>query len=109
MLTGSITRRQSAKVLLGAATAAAMGGVGGVQAAEKKSVKIGMDLSLTGADAESAKRVEYGALLAIDDANAKGGVGGYMIEAVPTARRRRASTIRPRLRRMRVRWSPTSR
>jgi branched-chain amino acid transport system substrate-binding protein len=83
MLTGSITRRQSAKVLLGAATAAAMGGVGGVQAAEKKSVKIGMDLSLTGADAESAKRVEYGALLAIDDANAKGGVGGYMIEAVP--------------------------
>ena len=42
-----------------------------------------MDLSLTGADADSAKLVEYGALMAIDEANAAGGVAGYKINAMP--------------------------
>jgi len=50
--------------------------------AADKSVKIGIDVSLTGAGAEDAILVKNGALLAIDEANAKGGVAGYTIEAV---------------------------
>jgi branched-chain amino acid transport system substrate-binding protein len=50
-----------------------------VFAADKR-VKVGIDVSLTGAGAEDAILVKNGALLAIDDANAKGGVAGYTIE-----------------------------
>ncbi len=79
-----ITRRDTARVLFGAATVAAIGGVGGPGAlAAEKVVKVGLDLSLTGADAELAKRVEYGALMAFDEINAKGGISGWKIEAVP--------------------------
>jgi branched-chain amino acid transport system substrate-binding protein len=49
----------------------------------EKSVTVGLNLSLTGADAESAKRVEYGAMTAFDEANAKGGVNGYKIVVTP--------------------------
>jgi branched-chain amino acid transport system substrate-binding protein len=52
-----------------------------VFAADKR-VTIGIDVSLTGAGAEDAILVRNGALLAIDEANAKGGVGGYTIEAM---------------------------
>jgi branched-chain amino acid transport system substrate-binding protein len=48
-------------------------------AAADKSVTIGVNFPLTGADSESAARMEDGALLALDDANAKGGVAGYKI------------------------------
>jgi branched-chain amino acid transport system substrate-binding protein len=48
-----------------------------------KSVTVGLDLSLTGADAESAKRMEYGAMMAFDEANAKGGVNGYKVVLTP--------------------------
>jgi branched-chain amino acid transport system substrate-binding protein len=51
--------------------------------AADKSVTVGLDLSLTGADAESAKRVEYGAMMAFDDANAQGGINGYKITVTP--------------------------
>ena len=80
-----ITRRETARVLFGAATVAAIGGVAGgaALAAPEKVVKVGLDLSLTGADAESAKRVEYGALMAFDEINAKGGANGWKITAVP--------------------------
>ena len=50
-----------------------------VFAADKR-VKIGIDVSLTGAGAEDAILVKNGALMAIDDANANGGPGGYTIE-----------------------------
>ncbi|MFI4985860.1 MAG: branched-chain amino acid ABC transporter substrate-binding protein [Alphaproteobacteria bacterium] len=60
---------------------AALGGALPSQAADK-SIKIGIELPLTGADAESATRIKYGAEMAIDEANAKGGVAGYKIEAV---------------------------
>jgi branched-chain amino acid transport system substrate-binding protein len=50
--------------------------------AADKTVTIGLDLSLTGADAQSAQKVRDGALMAIDEANAKGGVGGYKIETM---------------------------
>jgi len=48
--------------------------------AQHKSVKIGITLPLTGADAEDATRIKDGALMAIDDANAKGGIDGYKID-----------------------------
>jgi branched-chain amino acid transport system substrate-binding protein len=48
--------------------------------ADDKRVKIGIDVSLTGAGAEDAILVKNGALMAIDDANANGGVAGYAIE-----------------------------
>ena len=44
--------------------------------ADDKAVTIGIDLSLTGADAETAVRIRDGFMLAIDEANAKGGAGG---------------------------------
>jgi branched-chain amino acid transport system substrate-binding protein len=50
--------------------------------AQQKTVKVGIILPLTGADAEGAILIKYGAMLAIDEANAKGGVAGYKIEAV---------------------------
>lgn len=48
--------------------------------AEDKRVKVGIDVSLTGAGAEDAILVKNGAMMAIDDANAKGGIAGYTIE-----------------------------
>jgi branched-chain amino acid transport system substrate-binding protein len=51
--------------------------------AAEKSVTVGINLSLTGADAESAKRIENGAMMAFDEANAKGGVNGYKIVVTP--------------------------
>jgi len=50
--------------------------------AQQKTVKIGITLPLTGADAEDATRIKYGAMMAIDAANAQGGAGGYKIEVI---------------------------
>jgi branched-chain amino acid transport system substrate-binding protein len=50
--------------------------------AQQKSVKLGITLPLTGADAEDATLIKDGFMMAIDDANAKGGVAGYKIEVV---------------------------
>jgi len=47
-----------------------------------KTVKIGITLPLTGADADDANLIKYGAQLAIEEANAKGGVAGYKIDTV---------------------------
>jgi branched-chain amino acid transport system substrate-binding protein len=52
-----------------------------VLAADKR-VTVGIDVSLTGAGAEDAILVKNGAMLAIDEVNAKGGVAGYSIEAM---------------------------
>lgn len=51
-------------------------------AASDKRVTVGIDVSLTGAGAEDAILVKNGAMLAVDEANAKGGVAGYTIEAM---------------------------
>jgi branched-chain amino acid transport system substrate-binding protein len=81
MINRLITRRTS----VCAAVSTAMIGSLGLRPiwAADKSVTVGLDLSLTGADAESAKRVEYGAMTAFDEANAKGGVNGYKIVVTP--------------------------
>ncbi len=48
--------------------------------AQAKTLVIGINLPLTGADAEGATNILDGALLAIEEQNAKGGVGGYKLE-----------------------------
>ena len=50
--------------------------------AAAKTVKIGINLPFTGADAHDAELIKDGALLAIDEANAQGGAGGYKIEVL---------------------------
>src|SRR5580704_11152633 len=67
--------------ILGLAMVAGIAGATRIDAADKV-VKIGITLPLTGADAEDATLIKNGALLAIEEANAKGGVAGYKIETV---------------------------
>jgi branched-chain amino acid transport system substrate-binding protein len=50
--------------------------------AADKAVTLGIDLSLTGADAETAVLIRDGFLLAIDEANAKGGAAGYHLNVL---------------------------
>ena len=68
--------RRSALALLGSSALA--GFVGPARAADKY-ITIGIDLPLTGAAAEDATNILHGAQLAIEEANAKGGVAGYEI------------------------------
>jgi branched-chain amino acid transport system substrate-binding protein len=51
-------------------------------AAADKTVKVGINLPFTGADAHDAELIKDGALLAIDEANAQGGASGYKIEVL---------------------------
>src|SRR5215469_13357811 len=44
-----------------------------------KSVTVGINLPLTGADAQAATKIKQGAQLAFDEANAAGGIGGYKV------------------------------
>ena len=68
----------------GTVAIAAMAAVGGgiAASADQKVIKIGMTLPLTGADAEDATLIKNGAMIAIDEANAAGGVAGYKIVPV---------------------------
>ena len=63
---------------------AALAGAGdfAVVQAQQKVVKVGVTLPLTGADADDASKIQHGFQIAIDEANAKGGVAGYKIEIV---------------------------
>ncbi|HEV2356709.1 MAG TPA: branched-chain amino acid ABC transporter substrate-binding protein [bacterium] len=62
-------------------TTAMLGGLPRTQA-QAKTLYVGITLPLTGADAEDAELIKDGAMIAIDDANSKGGVAGYKIEAI---------------------------
>ena len=75
-----ISRRTTFKAVAGVAAAATMG-VQGAQAADKV-LRIGIDLSFTGADAESAARVANGGVMAFEEANAAHTVKGYTFEVV---------------------------
>jgi len=68
----------------GTVAVAAMAAVGGgiAASADQKVIKIGMTLPLTGADADDATLIKNGAMMAIDEANAAGGVAGYKIVPV---------------------------
>jgi branched-chain amino acid transport system substrate-binding protein len=81
MINRHITRRAAVRVAAGMAAISALG-TRTLHAADK-SVTVGLNLSLTGADAESAKRIENGAIMAFDEANAKGGVNGYKVVVTP--------------------------
>jgi branched-chain amino acid transport system substrate-binding protein len=75
-----ITRRNAARLLAGTAVTAAAGAGTNPAWAEDKVVKIGVDLSLTGADAETATRVKDGIIMAVDAANKNKTVPGYTFE-----------------------------
>ena len=49
---------------------------------DEKRVLVGINLPFTGAGADDAALIKDGALLAIDEAKAKGGVAGYTVEAL---------------------------
>ncbi len=72
-----LTRRGAAKALIATVATASLGT--SARAADKV-IKIGMDLSLTGADSEGAERVKNGIMLAIDGSNQGNGIPGYRIE-----------------------------
>ena len=48
--------------------------------AADKTVTVGINLPLTGADAQAATKIKQGAQMAFDEANAAGGVSGYKID-----------------------------
>jgi branched-chain amino acid transport system substrate-binding protein len=73
-----LTRRAAAQLFATAATVASLCVVP-AQAADKL-IKIGLNLSLTGADAESAARIKNGALMAFEEINGKHDIPGYRIE-----------------------------
>ncbi len=75
-----ITRRAAARLAAGTAltTALAIGSKPGWAA--DKVIKVGVDLSLTGADAEDATRVKDGIIMAFDGANQANAVPGYTFE-----------------------------
>ena len=74
-----LTRREAAQALIAATAAATLGTP--ARAADKV-IKIAMDLSLTGADSESAIRVKNGIMMAIDGSNEGNGIPGYRIETL---------------------------
>jgi branched-chain amino acid transport system substrate-binding protein len=76
-----ITRRAAAQLFATTAVIAALGatGAGSAQAADKV-VKIGVDLSLTGADSQGAIKVKDATQMAIDAANQGNAVPGYTFE-----------------------------
>ena len=76
-----ISRRSAFKAAAGIAAAGTFTITEGAQAADK-TIKIGMDLSLTGSDSESALRVGSGAILAFEDANKYGEVPGIKFDLV---------------------------
>ena len=60
---------------------AAIAGAGLASAADK-TIKLGITLPVTGADAADALLIQHGFEIAIDEANKAGGVNGMMLEAV---------------------------
>ncbi len=76
-----ITRRSAARLIAGTAAATSLSGLSWAQA-PAKTLRIGLNFSLTGGDASSGQHMRDGALMAIDEANAKGTVKGYKLEAV---------------------------
>jgi branched-chain amino acid transport system substrate-binding protein len=77
-----ITRRQAARLLGSTATAAWLAPGASQAQGREKVAKIGVDLSLTGADAESAQRILHGAQMAFNDANAKHELPGYQLRVI---------------------------
>ena len=77
-----ITRRDAARLAAVTATTMLAGGRLADAQGSAKLIKIGIDLSLTGADAESAQQILHGAQMAFDDANAKHEIPGYQLQVI---------------------------
>src|SRR5262245_2284526 len=77
-----LTRRALMIRLSAMALAAVLAVQSNAAVAADKSVKIGINLPFTGADAHDAELIKYGAMLAIDETNAQGGIAGYRIEVL---------------------------
>ena len=75
-----ISRRNTVSALACAALMTAFAASGAL--AQEKVVKVGINLSFTGADAESAARIANGGLFAFEEANASKAVKGYRFEVV---------------------------
>lgn len=75
-----ISRRTTLKVAA-AVTAASSIGIEAARAADKV-IKVGMSMSFTGADADSALRTSNGAILAFEEANASKAIKGYTFEFI---------------------------
>ena len=78
-----LTRRSAFKAAAGIAAAASIGVEAHAQApapAKDKVIKIGLNLSFTGADALGAQRIANGAQMAFDEANRKKAVKGYVFQ-----------------------------
>ena len=71
-------------LLISVSAAALIGAFAGLDLAHAadKTIKVGINLPFTGADAHDAELIKDGALLAIDEANAQGGVAGYKIDVL---------------------------
>src|SRR5881227_4381933 len=71
----------SRSLLISVSAAALIGAVAGLDLAHAadKTIKVGINLPFTGADAHDAELIKDGALLAIEEANEQGGVAGYKI------------------------------
>jgi branched-chain amino acid transport system substrate-binding protein len=72
-----VTRREA---LLACIAVVAAASAGAPARAADKVVKIGINLSLTGADAEGATRIRNGIMMAIDGSNEANGIPGYRLE-----------------------------
>ena len=70
--------RRSLTKLIGSATIASLFRSGAARS-QTRGVSIGITLPLTGAGAEDAMNILHGAVLAIEEANAAGGPGGYHV------------------------------
>jgi branched-chain amino acid transport system substrate-binding protein len=75
-----ISRRTAIKTAAGVTIAATVGS--GVASAADKVIKVGVNLSFTGADASNAARIGNGAVIAFEEANAAKRVPGYTFELV---------------------------
>ena len=69
-------------LIVQAPVAAAVGSFAVRAFAADKTVTIGINLPFTGADAHDAQLIKDGAMLALDDANAKGGAAGYKLNVL---------------------------
>jgi branched-chain amino acid transport system substrate-binding protein len=77
-----LSRRSLLISLSTTALVGVLAGRSGPSFAAEKTVKVGINLPFTGADAHDAEIIKDGAMLAIDEANAAGGVAGYKIDVL---------------------------
>jgi len=81
---GGTWRDRVLGLVVAASLVVTVGALGGLPRthAQSKTLYVGITMPFTGADAEDAELIKDGAMIAIDDANANGGVGGYKIEPI---------------------------